>query len=147
MLIGAAGLSLGGCAYDGVYGGGAALGYGYDAPFYDSAACWNSGWYGSYASPYCGWYDGFFYPGTGRFVYDRDRHRHAWTGTQQTYWTNQARRPGGGRTVGLGSSGGALPPGAGMPRSGNGGGVRSPMSPRQGGGVRSPMIPRQGGAR
>ena len=36
------------------------------------------GGYG-YGSPYYGWNDGFYYPGTGYYVYDRDRRPHRWT--------------------------------------------------------------------
>jgi hypothetical protein len=114
LLSGMAAISLGACATDGAYaGGGVGLGYdsGYAAPYYDTAAtCWNDGFYNySYLGPYCGWYDGYFYPGSGNYVYDRDHHAHMWTGSQQQHWTMQAQGANG-RTVGLGSSGGVRPP-------------------------------------
>jgi hypothetical protein len=123
-LLAAAGLSLGACAANGVYAGGDA-GLAYNDGLYDPAACWNTGFlnYG-FSSPYCGWYDGYFYPGSGNYVYDRYRNRHAWTGPQQQHWTTQARGPNG-RTVGLGSSGGVVPPRA----------ARQPMTPNTGAGA------------
>ena len=33
-----------------------------------------------------GWYGGYYYPGTGGFVYDRRGVRRAWAGQQQRYW-------------------------------------------------------------
>jgi hypothetical protein len=39
--------------------------------------------------PYCGWYDGFFYPGTGIYVYDHDRRPHVWSDGQQNYWSGR----------------------------------------------------------
>ena len=121
FIIGAAALSLGACAsVDGAYGSGFA--YGYDSPY----ACYNGPYnYGGYGIDNCGWYNGFFYPGSGSFVFDRDHHRHRMTGDQHDYFTRQARGPDGGRRVGLGSSGGAVPPTIAqpqpMPRSGFGG--------------------------
>ncbi len=94
-----AGFSLSACAY-GEYGyGGVSVGLGsggyyddydpyygsYYDPFYD-------GYYGSrarfgrgYSSGF-GWYDGFYYPGTGFYVYDRFRQRHRWNDGQRRYW-------------------------------------------------------------
>jgi hypothetical protein len=94
----AAGIALGGCAYNpygglsvGVGYGSGYGGYGYN-PYYD-------GYYGGYSpygygsrygygsySPYFGWYDGFYYPGTGYYVYDSYRRPHRWTDRQRTYW-------------------------------------------------------------
>ena len=106
FIIGAAALSLGACAsVDGPYGSG--LAYGYDSPY----ACGAYGYgYGGYGIDNCGWYDGYFYPGFGNFVFDRDHHRHRMTGGQHDYFTRQARGPDGGPRVGLGSSGGVVPP-------------------------------------
>jgi len=83
----AAALSLSACSSYGDYGyGGVAVGYG--ASYYDED------YYGSYASnPYWGWYDGYYYPGSGYYVYDRyrrpvrwnDRYRDYWQG-RQAYW-------------------------------------------------------------
>lgn len=105
-LVGAIGcLALGGCAsyynpygYGGGYGsrygygypyGGVSVGYGngYYSPYY------GSGYYGSrygygYGYPY-GWYNGFYYPGTGFYVYDRYNRPHRWTRSQQRYWQNR----------------------------------------------------------
>ena len=46
--------------------------------------------YGS-SSPYYGWYDGYYYPGTGYYVYDRSGSRHRWNDRYRRYW--EARRP------------------------------------------------------
>lgn len=122
FIIGAAALSLGACATNGVYDSGFA--YGYDSPY----ACYNGPYgygYGGYAIDNCGWYNGFFYPGFGNFVFDRDHHRHRMTSNQHDYFTRQARGPSGGRRVGLGSSGGVIPPTVSrpqpMPRNGTAG--------------------------
>jgi hypothetical protein len=39
-----------------------------------------------YASPYYGWYDGFYYPGTGYYVYDRHGSRHRWRDNDRRHW-------------------------------------------------------------
>ena len=160
FLAAAGALSLSACATDGVYAGGDA-GLAYNSGLYTSASCWNYGWNNTgFGGPYCGWYDGYFYPGSGTYVYDRYRHPHAWTGSQQQYWTMQARGPNGHR-VGLGSSGGVVPPRIGpqsiTPVIGSGAGRRGfgPGPARLAGagrarfggsaGVRGPM-PRAGGA-
>jgi hypothetical protein len=39
-----------------------------------------------YASPYYGWYDGFYYPGTGYYVYDRHGSRHRWRDSDRRHW-------------------------------------------------------------
>ena len=124
FIIGAAALSLSACAsVDGAYGTG--LAYGYDSPYACGSGPYGYG-YGSYGIDNCGWYNGFFYPGFGSFVFDRDHHRHRMTGDQHDYFTRQARGPDGGRRVGLGSSGGVVPPTVSqpqaMPRNGNAGG-------------------------
>jgi hypothetical protein len=120
LIIGTAALSLSACAgANSAYGIGYASGY--NTPAFD---CYNNGLYGysSYGYDNCGWYDGFFYPGFGNFVFDRDHHRHEMTGHQHDYFTRQARGPDGGRRVGLGSSGGVVPPTIsqpqGIPRNG-----------------------------
>jgi hypothetical protein len=38
------------------------------------------------ASPYYGWYDGFYYPGTGYYVYDRHGARHRWRDRDRRHW-------------------------------------------------------------
>ncbi len=76
--------ALGACSmYDDGYGRGVvSVGY-------------SSGGYYPYASrydrnPYYGWYDGFYYPGTGYYVYDRQGSRHRWSDRHRRYW--EARR-------------------------------------------------------
>jgi hypothetical protein len=69
-LLGAA--ALGGCASDYGYGG-----YGYSAAWGD---------------PYWGWYGDYYYPGTGIYIYDAHRRRHAWSDEQRHYW--EGRRQG-----------------------------------------------------
>jgi hypothetical protein len=90
-----AGVGLSGCAY-GPYGGlgvGASYGNGYGyGNYYDPY--YGSGYYGAnynrygygYGQPYYGWYDGYYYPGTGYYVYDRNRRAHRWSDTQRRYW-------------------------------------------------------------
>ena len=79
--LGAAALTAGctdGYGYSGVsvgYGNGYAPGYGASA----------------YGSPYWGWYDGYYYPGTGYYVYDRDRRPHRWNDGQRRYWSERQR--------------------------------------------------------
>jgi hypothetical protein len=89
FLIATAAASLGACAADGAYAGGG-VGLAYNDAFYDPAACWSTG-YSNYAfnGPYCGWYDGFFYPGSGIYVYGRDRQPHIWSDPQRSHWTQQ----------------------------------------------------------
>jgi hypothetical protein len=48
------------------------------------------GYNAAWGDPYWGWYGDYYYPGTGVYVYDRDRHRSAWTAEQRGYW--EARR-------------------------------------------------------
>ena len=64
-------------------------GYGYGSPSYGYG--YSNYGYGYGSSPYFGWYDGFYYPGTGYYVYDRDRRPHRWTARQQRYWTDRLR--------------------------------------------------------
>jgi len=101
----AAGVGLSGCAY-GPYGGlgvgvGYGDGYGYGDPYYGNGY-YGNGYYGGgspygyagygspygygYGSPYYGWYDGFYYPGTGYYVYDQYRNRTRWSDAQRRYW-------------------------------------------------------------
>lgn len=71
----AATLALGACStYDGYGYSGVSVGYGS---------------YGGYASPYYGWYDGFYYPGTGYYVYDRYGSRHRWGDRHRRYWESR----------------------------------------------------------
>jgi hypothetical protein len=119
-LAGAATLALGGCYDDGYGYGGVAVGagsvygggYGYD-PYYDGYG------YGGY--PAYGWYDGFYYPGTGYYVYDRGGRRQRWRDSDRRYWQGRGgnAQAGGWRgRDGRGSRDGVVPPGA--PRPGEG---------------------------
>jgi hypothetical protein len=90
-LILASGASLSGCAsYYGGYGGyggysGVSVGIssgGYYDPYYGG-----SGYYGG--SPYWGWNDGYYYPGTGYYVYDSYRRPYRWSDAQRRYWSQR----------------------------------------------------------
>lgn len=83
-------LALGGCAYDDGYGyGGVSVGTGYYGgggyydPYYGPSGYYQPGLYN-------GWYDGFYYPGSGYYVYDRGGRRQRWSDGQRRYW--EARR-------------------------------------------------------
>jgi hypothetical protein len=121
-LITASAIALGGCAYGGVglgygdpyssygYGGGYGSyggygsgygnygGYGYNSGYggYGNPYGYGAGYgYGSgfgYGSPYFGWYDGFYYPGTGYYVYDTYRRPRAWSDAQRRYWMDRHKR-------------------------------------------------------
>lgn len=101
-----AGVGLAGCAY-GPYGGvGVGVGYGSANGYYDpyyNGGYYNGGYYGAgyggrygygYGSPYgygygmpgYGWYDGYYYPGSGYYVYDQHRNARRWSDTQRRYW-------------------------------------------------------------
>src|SRR3546814_1750331 len=43
---------------------------------------------------YGGWYDGYYYPGSGYYVYNRSGHRQRWSEGQRRYWEGrrEARR-------------------------------------------------------
>jgi hypothetical protein len=81
VLILASATALAGCTTYGSNGyGGASIGYGrgyYQQPYY--------------AQSYYGWYDGYYYPGTGYYIYDRQGSRHRWNDRYRHYW--EARRP------------------------------------------------------
>jgi hypothetical protein len=92
-LIAAVSLGLGGCAYGGI-GMGAGpgygydnYGYGYDRYAYDRYAYggYNPYGYNGYGSPY-GWYNGYYYPGTGGWVYDRDGRRREISRDEQAHF-------------------------------------------------------------
>ena len=87
LVVLAASAGLAGCTNFGPYGGigvgvgsgygyGGYGGYGYD-PYYAG--------YGYGYDPY-GWYNGFYYPGTGYWVYDPDRNRRRMTPEEQAHW-------------------------------------------------------------
>ena len=82
LLLAAATVGLAGCAYGGPGG------YGYTGV----SAGYSSGRYYSpyYDHPYYGWYDGFYYPGSGYYVYDPYGYRYRWSDPHRRYW--EARR-------------------------------------------------------
>jgi len=88
MAVALLGASLGvsACATDGYGYGGVSAGYGgfYGDPYH-------GGYGAAYAGAGYGWYDGFYYPGTGAFVYDRYRRPQRWNDGQRRYWQG---RPG-----------------------------------------------------
>ena len=74
----AAGLSLGACSTYGGYGGG-----------YGSYGTSSRVSVGYSNSPYWGWNDGYYYPGTGYYVYDSYRRPYRWNQVQQRYWSGR----------------------------------------------------------
>ena len=84
VLLLAATAALGACSSYGGYGTGVSVGY-------------STGGYYPYGSsysryPYYGWYDGFYYPGTGYYIYDSYGQRHRWNDRHRSYW--EGRRGG-----------------------------------------------------
>lgn len=71
--------------------------YGYGGYGYSSVSVGVGGpvgyagdWYDpSWGDPYWGWHRGYYYPGTGFYVYDRWRRPHRWNGYHQQYWQNR----------------------------------------------------------
>ena len=85
-LILAGGLAVSGCASNGLYSGvSVGTGFGYGSYGYGG---YGHG-YGAYGSPYWGWYDGFYYPGSGFYVYDRYRRAFYWNDRYRRYWTDR----------------------------------------------------------
>jgi len=80
----------------GPYGGsGVSVGInsGYYDPYYDGYGYgygYSRAGYGY--TPYWGWYDGFYYPGTGYYVYDRYRRPRHWTEAERRYWNEKRTR-------------------------------------------------------
>jgi hypothetical protein len=71
-LIAAAGLAISGCSTYGHQGySRVSLGY------------------GNYRAPYYGWYDGYYYPGTGYYIYDRAGSSHRWRDSDRRYWESR----------------------------------------------------------
>ena len=100
-LAAIAAVGLSGCAtFDPYYGASVGVGsgyygggYGYNggyAPYgaYGSYGGYGSP-YGSYGSPYGGWNGGYYYPGTGAYVYDQQRRRYPISTAQRRYWEQQ----------------------------------------------------------
>lgn len=94
------GLGLGTAACTDGYGyGGVGLGYGsagyadpyYADPYYAGGGYGVGGYGGSF-----GWYDNFYYPGTGVYVYDRNRRPSRWNDSHRRYWQGRPgwNRPG-----------------------------------------------------
>lgn len=82
LVVGAIGsLALSGCA--GIYGGAGYGGFGYNNYGYEGfGSPYGSG---NYRSSY-GWYNGYYYPGTGYYVYDSNRRSYRWNDSQRRYW-------------------------------------------------------------
>ena len=98
-MIGGIGMATAACT-DGYGYGGASLGYGsgyYADPYYGGGYDAGYGYGGGYGGGYAGygggfgWYNDFYYPGTGIYVYDRNRRPFRWNDTQRRYWQG---RPG-----------------------------------------------------
>ena len=106
LLAASAGLSA--CTSLGPYGGiGVGVGnsqYGYD-PYYSGYGYGSPYSYTGYGSPYgyagygsgygydpYGWYNGYYYPGSGYWVYDRDRNRRTLTPEERAYWLERIQR-------------------------------------------------------
>ncbi|WP_197417118.1 MULTISPECIES: hypothetical protein [unclassified Sphingomonas] len=84
-LVAVAAVGLSAC-YGNDYGyGGVSVGYGV-------AGAYGPGYASGFGDPYWGWHDGFYYPGSGYFVYDSYRRPYRWNGAQRSYW--EARRGG-----------------------------------------------------
>lgn len=82
ILLSVLALGLSGCAY-GTYGGlGAGYGSGYYTPYGSSSYGYGRPYYGTGY----GWYDGFYYPGSGRYVYNRYGRRVRWNDRHRSYW-------------------------------------------------------------
>lgn len=89
-------IGLSGCGYNGMYSG-VSVGVGnagYYDPYYGGYG-YGAGYpgygYGYGFDPYWGWNDGFYYPGTGYYVYDRYRYPHRWTDAQRRYWEQRRK--------------------------------------------------------
>jgi hypothetical protein len=94
LVVLAASAGLGACTNLGPYGGvgvgvgsgyGGYGGYGYD-PYYAGYG-YGSG-YGY--NPY-GWYNGYYYPGTGYWVYDPNKNRRPMTDAERAYWNERIK--------------------------------------------------------
>ena len=98
-LAAAGALALGGCTYGGLglgmgygdpyYGGG----YGYGSPYGYGGSYYGNSYYGGLGygySPY-GWYNDYYYPGSGYYVYDRDRRSRVMTDSERRYWMARIR--------------------------------------------------------
>lgn len=83
---------LGGCYMnDGLYGG-VSVGAGdyYGGDYYGRSPYGYDPYGGYYGGHGYGWYDNYYYPGNGRYIYDRSGRRHAMREQDRAYW--QQRR-------------------------------------------------------
>jgi hypothetical protein len=78
------GVGVGSRYYDPYYGGGYA--YGGQHPY---GGYGSYGSYGSYGAQSGGWYNNYYYPGTGVYVYDRQRRRYRISDAQRRYYEQQ----------------------------------------------------------
>jgi len=94
LVVLAASAGLAGCTSLGPYGGigvgvgsgyGGYGGYGYD-PYYAGYGYGSAYGYNPY-----GWYNGYYYPGTGWWVYDRDKNRRPMTDAERAYWNERIK--------------------------------------------------------
>ena len=109
LILLAATAGLAGCStYGGPFGGvSVGTGYGYGDPYYGygyDRYGYNRYGYGyggydpyygygyGYRPSYYGWNNGWYYPGSGYYVYDRDGRRQRWTEQQKGFW--ESRGPG-----------------------------------------------------
>ena len=69
----------------GNYGYGGYGGYGYD-PYYASYGYGRGYGYNPY-----GWYNGYYYPGSGYWVYDPDKNRRPLTDAERAYWNERIK--------------------------------------------------------
>ncbi|WP_375397246.1 hypothetical protein [uncultured Sphingomonas sp.] len=63
-------------------------GYGYSdvSVGYGTAGYYGDFYDGAYGAPYYGWNSGYYYPGSGYYVYDQQRRPMRWTDGQRRYW-------------------------------------------------------------
>lgn len=103
LIVLAATTGLGACtAYDPYGYNGVSVGVGYGSPYSSYGYGYGQPYYGvgygypyyggGYGNPYYGWYDGYYYPGTGYYVYDRRGSRQRWSDQQRRFW--ESRGPG-----------------------------------------------------
>jgi hypothetical protein len=76
------GISIG-VGYGSGYGG-----YGYGSPYYGGYGYGSP--YGGGLGSYYGWNSGYYYPGTGYYVYDSYRRPYAMTTSQRQYWSTRS---------------------------------------------------------
>jgi hypothetical protein len=101
LVVLAASAGLAGCTTMGPYGGiGVGVGsqYGYGNQGYGYGGYGYDPYYAGYGygsgygyNPY-GWYNGYYYPGSGYWVYDRDRTRRTMTPEERAYWLERLSR-------------------------------------------------------